>query len=83
MVNVTLTANEDLVAKARAYAQARNTTLNQLVRDYLQRLTGQLDPQQAAEEFAELARNVPGRSDEGFKFDRREAHARPGGARPT
>ena len=53
MVNVTLTANEDLVAKARAYAQARNTTLNQLVRDYLQRLTGQLDPQQAAEEFAD------------------------------
>lgn len=83
MVNVTLTADEDLLGKARAYAQARNTTLNQLVRDYLQRLTGQLDPEQAAEEFAELARSQPGRSDEGFAFDRHEAHDRPGGTRRT
>jgi hypothetical protein len=81
MANVTLSADEDLLAKARAYAQARNTTLNQLVRDYLHRLTGQIDPEQAATEFAELARSRPGRSDEGFRFDRRAAHARPRGAR--
>ena len=83
MVDVTLTADEDLLGKARAYAQARNTTLDQLDRDYLPRLTGQLDPEGAAEEFAELARSQPGRSDESFAFDRREAHARPGGVRQT
>ena len=76
MVNITLSAEDDLVAKARAYAQTRNTTVNQLFRDYLGRLTGQIDPQQAAEEFAELARNRGGCSDEGFAFDRRAAHVR-------
>jgi hypothetical protein len=77
MANITLSADEDLIAKVRAYAQARNTTLDQLVRDYLQRVTGQIDPQQAAEEFAELARSRPGRSDEGYVFDRSALHARP------
>ncbi len=77
MVNITLSADEDLIAKARAYAQARNTTLNQLVRDYLQRVTGQIDPKRAAEEFAELAQSRPGRSDPGFVFDRGAAHVRP------
>lgn len=76
MANVTLTANEELLAKARAYAQVRKTTLNQLIRDYLTRLTGEIDPHQAAEEFAELAHARPGRSDEGFAFDRRALHAR-------
>jgi hypothetical protein len=81
VVNITLSAEEDLVSKARAYAQTRNTTVNQLIRDYLGRLTGQLDPQQAAEEFAEIARNRGGCSDEGFVFDRRDAHTRRAEAR--
>lgn len=76
MVNITLSADDDLVAEARAYAQARNTTVNQLIRDYLGRLTGQIAPELAAEEFAELARNQAGRSDEGYRFDRRAAHVR-------
>ena len=76
MVNITLSADEDLIAKARAYAQARNTTLNQLVRDYLRRVTGQIDPQRAADEFAELARSRPGHSDPGFVFDRDAVHVR-------
>jgi autoinducer 2-degrading protein len=37
---------------------------------------GRLDPQQAAEEFAELARKGGGRSEEGFVLDRRDAHVR-------
>ena len=81
MVNITLSAEDDLVAKARAYAQSRNTTVNQLIRDYLGRLTGQIAPRQAAEEFAELARNHGGRSDEGFVFDRLDAHVRRADAR--
>ena len=76
MVNITVSAVDDLVAEARAYAQARNTTVNQLIRNYLGRLTGQMAPAKAAEEFAELARNRSGCSDEGFVFDRREAHVR-------
>ncbi len=76
MANVTLTADEHLLAKAREYAQARKTTLNQLVRNYLARLTGELDPQRAAEEFAQLAQSQPGRSEENFAFDRRAIHHR-------
>ncbi len=76
MANVTLSADEELLAKARAYAQARQTTLNQMFRDYLMRLTGEIDPEQAAEEFAALARTRPGRSEEDFVFDRRATHAR-------
>jgi hypothetical protein len=76
MRNITLSVDDDLIAKARAYAQTRNTTLDQLIRDYLVRLTGQIDPQQAAEEFAELAKTCGGRSEEGFRFDRRDAHLR-------
>ena len=37
-MNTTLTADEALIAKARAYAQARDTTLDQLVLDYLERI---------------------------------------------
>lgn len=76
MINLTLTADEDQVAKARAYAHAHGTTLNQLIRDFLRRLTGQLDRQKAAEEFAELARHQAGRSDEGFVFRRDAVHER-------
>ncbi len=82
MVNIALSAEDDLVAEARAYAQTRNTTLNQLIRDYLGRLTGRIDPQQAAAEFSQLARNHAGRSDEGFAFNRREAHLRRAFAAP-
>ena len=34
MANITLTADEALLAKARAYAHARKTTLNQLIRNH-------------------------------------------------
>ena len=35
MKNITLSADENLIASARAYAQAHGTTLNDLIRDYL------------------------------------------------
>lgn len=79
MVNVTLSADEELLARAQAYAQARNTTLNELLRDYLRRLTEQMGPEQAADEFATIARNRSGRSPDDFVFNRHAAHGRPAG----
>lgn len=79
-MNITLTADEKLIAKARAYAQAHSTTLNQMVRDYLERITGQIDSEEAARGFAELALTCPGRSDADFRFDREAIHIR--GNRP-
>jgi hypothetical protein len=78
--NLTLSADEDLIAKARAYAQAHGTTLNQMIRDYLARVAGQPDAGEAAEEFAALARSAAGRSPEGWRFDRDEVHRRGDGS---
>lgn len=82
MVTINLSDDDDLVAEAQAYAHARNTTINQLIRDYLRRLTRQIPPDLAAEEFAELARHHSGHSEEGFVFQRREAHLRGKDAAP-
>jgi hypothetical protein len=74
--NVTVSGDEKLIAKARAYAQAHHTTLNQLIRDYLSRITGQRTAAEAAEEFAALARSHAGRSPESWTFDRADVHRR-------
>jgi len=74
--NITLSADENLIAKARAYAQARHTTVNELMRDYLARISGQLDVEEAAQEFAALAHSRAGRSDEDSTFDRQAIHRR-------
>ena len=76
MKSITLSADESLIAGARAYAQSHGTTLNDLIRDYLSVLAGQRDRNEAAEEFARLARSEPGCSDEGWRFDRELAHRR-------
>lgn len=38
-MNVTLSINDQVVAEARRIASMRGTSLNQLIRDYLQQLT--------------------------------------------
>jgi len=76
-MNLTFSADEDLIAKARAYAQARNVTLNQLIREFMERITGRIEGPRAADEFAALASGRPGRSEEGFQFRRSEVHQRP------
>lgn len=77
-MNITLSADEKLIARARAYAREHNTTLNQVIRDYMERLAGQLDGEEAAAEFAALARERAGQPDREFKFDRHAIHDRTG-----
>ncbi len=79
-MNITLSADEKLIARARAYAREHNTTLNQVIRDYMERLTGQTDGDATAAEFAALAREHGGRPDREFKFDRQAIHDRAGHA---
>jgi len=69
-MNITLSADEELIKKGREYARAHHTSLNQLVRDYLCRMTGGNDGEKAADEFLNLATTMPGCSDRGFKFSR-------------
>ena len=39
-MNVTLSISDQVVAEARRLAVARGTSLNQMIRDYLEQLTG-------------------------------------------
>ena len=75
-VNVTLSADADLVRRTREYATRHGTTLNQLVRDHMETLTGRLSAAEAAEAFAEVARTSPGCSPEGYRFNRDDTHTR-------
>ena len=72
-MNVTLSVDEQLVARARKKADALGKSLNQLIRDYLQKLAGGDDPEGSIEEF----KNLSGQGDSrGWRFDRNEIHER-------
>lgn len=75
-VNITLSADEDVVRRTREYATEHGTTLNQLVRDYMESLTGKMTNEEAADSFVRIATEHPGRSEPGYRFDRDEAHRR-------
>jgi hypothetical protein len=73
-MNVTLSIDEQIVARARKKADALGKSLNQLIRDYLQKLAGGDDPDRSIEEF----RSLTGRGhSRGWRFDRNEIHERP------
>ncbi len=60
--NLTLTIDEDLLRRARKVAIDRNTSVNQLVRDYLTELVGERQRREAAvERLDELFRQGKGR----------------------
>ncbi len=60
--NLTLTVDEDVLRAARKVALDRNTSVNQLVRDYLVRLVGEQQRRESAvERLDELFREAKGR----------------------
>jgi Family of unknown function (DUF6364) len=72
-MNVTLSIDEQTVARARKKAEALGKSLNQLIRDYLQKLAGGDDPEGSVEEFKRLSGQGHSR---GWKFNRNEIHER-------
>jgi aromatic ring hydroxylase len=72
-MNVTLSIDEQLVARARKKADALGKSLNQLIRDYLQKLAGG-DAEQSIKEFKELSGCGHSR---GWRFNQNEIHERP------
>jgi len=74
LMNVTLSIDEQLVARARKKADALGKSLNQLIRDYLQKLAGGDDPERSIAEFKKLSGRGHSR---GWRFDRNEIHGRP------
>jgi hypothetical protein len=72
-MNLTLSVDEQVLARARKRATALGKSLNQLVRDYLQRLAGGDDPEKSIEEFYRLSGRGHSR---GWRFNRDEIHDR-------
>ena len=74
-MNVTLSVDEEIIQRARRRAEILGTSVNQLVREYLEQLAGKTDPNADAAEFEKLSRLARGDS-RGWKFDREELHER-------
>jgi hypothetical protein len=74
-MNLTLSIDERLVKRARKKASAMGKSLNQLVREYLERLAGSDDAERDVAELRELSRSSRGRG-RGWRFDRGELHER-------
>jgi hypothetical protein len=69
-MNVTLALDEELVRKAREVAQARGTTLNQLIRDQLRLVVGNSDAEETIRRLHESY--ARGLGDSGGRKIRRE-----------
>jgi hypothetical protein len=72
-MNLTLSVDEQLINRARKRADALGKSLNQMVRDYLQKLAGADDPEESIAEFRHLSGKGHSR---GWRFDRDEIHRR-------
>jgi hypothetical protein len=74
-MNITLSIDDEAIRRARRQAESLGTSVNQLVRDYLEQLAGASDPVADAAEFTRLSRLSHGNS-RGWKFNREELHDR-------
>lgn len=73
-MNVTLSVDKQTVARARKKAEALGMSLNQVIRDYLEKLAGGDDPESSIDEFKRLSGQGHSR---GWRFNRDEIHERP------
>jgi Arc/MetJ family transcription regulator len=74
-MNVTLSVDDEVLQRARRKAGLLGTSVNQLIRDYLEQLSGKVSPGEDAAEFERLSR-LAGGDAKGWKFDREEIHER-------
>jgi plasmid stability protein len=74
-MNITLSVDDDVIRKARQRAEALGTSVNQLVREYLEQLAGKPDPKELAERLRRLSEQAHG-DRRGWKFNREEIHDR-------
>lgn len=74
-VNITLSIDDKVIQDARRRAEAMGTSVNQLVRDYLEQLVGKADHNADAVEFERLSQISEGDS-RGWHFNREELHER-------
>lgn len=75
-MNITLSADAELIKKSRQMAKEKGTSLNQAIRDYLVQYVNDQTSTSAADEFEQLVRESSGRSPEGYQFNRGDVHKR-------
>ena len=71
-MNITLSAEEAVVEKARRWATAHGTSLNAVIRDHLKTLADEADLPTVAAQFRQNA--LQGRSDSGYRFTREDVY---------
>jgi antitoxin component of RelBE/YafQ-DinJ toxin-antitoxin module len=74
-MNVTLSVDDEVLQRARRKAEVMGTSVNQLIREYLEQLSGKANPAEDAVEFERLSHQAGGDS-RGWKFNRDELHER-------
>jgi len=74
-VNVTVSLDDKLLERARKLAARRGISLNQMIRDYLSELTGELSPDEVVADLEALWAESRGDS-RGWRFNREELHDR-------
>jgi len=72
-MNVTLSIDQKIVERARKKADALGKSLNELIRDYLQKVAGGDDAERSIAEFERLSGTG---NSHGQRFNRDEAHER-------
>ena len=75
-MNITLSADGELIEKSRRLAREKGTSLNQVIRDYLADYVDERKSSSVADEFERLVREASGRSSAGYRFSREGAHER-------
>jgi hypothetical protein len=74
-VNITLSIDDEILQQARRRAEALGTSVNQLVRNYLEQFAGKRDPAAIAAELKRLSLLARG-DRRGWKFIRNEIYQR-------
>ena len=77
MANLTLTVSDDVLLRARRRALDHGTSVNALVREYLEHFAGEADASDVGHALVELAERASGSSGPaGRAWTRDEAHER-------
>jgi len=75
-MKITLSADEKLIEKAREYAQRHQTSLNNLIREDLKKITNESSGSTPGDDFARLSAEYAGESEPGYHFNRDELYDR-------
>ncbi|MCW5207889.1 hypothetical protein VU11_04345, partial [Desulfobulbus sp. US2] len=59
-MNITLSADQELIRKSRQYAKKQGTSLNSIIRDFLRNISVESDRKASSQEFAQLAETGAG-----------------------